>query len=161
MKIKVSLPEAEKKRVIRAVQGYTKEKQQAVRDTLKRAGFKVETQAKLNLAANGSVQTGRLRSSVSTNWTGSGQARGKTSLPAKSGDGVSQPTERSGFFVFVGTNVQYARRVEHGFYGKDSLGRRYAQEGKPYLYPAYLGLEGETITAVKQIFKRGKERPKG
>lgn len=36
----------------------------------------------------------------------------------------------------TGTNVEYARRIELGFVGTDSLGRRYNQSGKPYLAPA-------------------------
>lgn len=36
--------------------------------------------------------------------------------------------------VFAGT--AYARRLELGFFGTDSLGRRYAQAPRPYLRPA-------------------------
>jgi len=36
----------------------------------------------------------------------------------------------------VGTNVEYARRVEMGFVGADALGRIYNQSPKPYLRPA-------------------------
>lgn len=36
----------------------------------------------------------------------------------------------------VGTDVEYARRVEFGFVGADRLGRVYNQAARPYLTPA-------------------------
>ena len=36
----------------------------------------------------------------------------------------------------VGTNLEYARRLELGFVGVDSLGRKYDQAPRPYLRPA-------------------------
>ncbi|MEW6223193.1 MAG: hypothetical protein AB1627_01050 [Chloroflexota bacterium] len=39
--------------------------------------------------------------------------------------------------VMVGTDVEYARREELGFMGRDSLGRRYSFAGHPYLRPAF------------------------
>ena len=36
----------------------------------------------------------------------------------------------------VGTNVEYAARIEFGFSGIDSLGRKYNQPAQPYLRPA-------------------------
>jgi HK97 gp10 family phage protein len=39
-------------------------------------------------------------------------------------------------YVVVGTNVEYARRVEYGFVGKDKLGRSYHQAPKPYIRAA-------------------------
>jgi len=36
----------------------------------------------------------------------------------------------------VGSNVEYARRVELGFVGTDSLGRKYNQKPNPYLRKA-------------------------
>ena len=38
--------------------------------------------------------------------------------------------------VYVGTDVQYARRIEYGFEGEDSRGRTYHQPAQPYLRPA-------------------------
>ena len=38
--------------------------------------------------------------------------------------------------VEVGTSEPYAARIEYGFKGVDSLGRRYNQDGRPYLEPA-------------------------
>ena len=38
--------------------------------------------------------------------------------------------------VVVGTDVDYARRIEFGFADTDSLGRTYNQPAQPYLRPA-------------------------
>lgn len=38
--------------------------------------------------------------------------------------------------VYVGTDVEYARRIEMGFEGEDSRGRTYHQAAQPYLRPA-------------------------
>ena len=80
------------------------------------------------------IVTTRLRGSISSNWYGSGMARGKTSGIAKADDGVGQPDKE--LTGVVGTNVEYARRVEMGFVGADALGRIYNQSPKPYLRPA-------------------------
>lgn len=59
--------------------------------------------------------TGRLRASISTNWSGSGMTRGKVQGRAESGDGVGQPgTKDDKFTVVVGTNVPYALPLETG-----------------------------------------------
>lgn len=39
--------------------------------------------------------------------------------------------------VAVGPNTPYARRVEFGFVGTDSLDRRYNQAPQPYMRPAF------------------------
>ena|SRR5690348_16252729 len=38
--------------------------------------------------------------------------------------------------LIIDVEVPYAWRMEMGFFGKDSLGRLYAEEGKPYAEPA-------------------------
>jgi len=48
----------------------------------------------------------------------------------------------------VGTNLEYARRVELGFVGIDKIGRRYNQAPRPYLRPALH--KNEKI--IKQMF---------
>jgi hypothetical protein len=39
--------------------------------------------------------------------------------------------------VHVGTDVPYAARIEYGFVGADSLGRRYHQVARPFARPAF------------------------
>lgn len=41
-----------------------------------------------------------------------------------------------GLLEVVGTNVEYAPRIELGYTGTDSLGRTYAQPPHPFLRPA-------------------------
>lgn len=99
----------------------------------------IETDAKRN--ATRYVKTGRERSSISTNWSGSGMAHGKITSPVKDTkptDGVTEPKSIPGIFTgVVGTNVEYARRLELGFVGKDSLGRTINQKPRPHIIPAY------------------------
>lgn len=70
------------------------------------AGFQIEREAKQLCP----VDQGRLRASISTNWTDSGLAEAKTGEKAESWDGVlsSDVIEDGNFKVVVGTNVFYA-----------------------------------------------------
>ena len=69
------------------------------------------------------VDTGRLRGSISVNWTDSGMGFGNVKGVAEPADGVGQPPKAvKGFNAAVGTNVEYAEPVE---------GR------SPYLWPAF------------------------
>jgi len=97
------------------------------------------------------VDTGRLRASISSNWTGSGMARGKVEPPAEADDGVGQPTKE--LTGVVGSNVEYARRLELGFVGADSLGRIYNQLPRPYLRPALHKNEKKIAKLFKDIVK--------
>jgi len=63
--------------------------------------------------------------------------------------------------IDIGTDVEYARRIELGFAGTDSLGRTFNQAAKPYLRPALLESEGEVQNDVARalrvlILSRGK-----
>ncbi len=103
---------------------------------LVRVGFMVEREAKRLTP----VDTGRLRASISTNWTGSGIAHGEvlkkagaTTLKGRTGrragkavKGIGKPSGK--FTVVVGTNVQYAPAVEFGESG---------QTAQPFLRPAF------------------------
>lgn len=127
-------------------------KTQAIKDRLKKQAFKVELAAKEMVA----VDTGRLRASISTNWSGSSFARAKpkggVTIGRKSGrkpnqkadDGVGQPQGPKDLVYIVGTNVDYGPSVE--FNTSKRIGR-------PYLYPAYFMYEGETIMAIGKIMK--------
>ena len=53
----------------------------------------------------------------------------------------------------VGTNVEYARRVELGFVGVDSLGRHYNQAPKPYLRPALEKNRSKILGLFKDLIK--------
>jgi len=116
-------------------------------DAIKKGCFMIERDAKILQTPH--VDTGRLRSSISSNWTGSGMSRGKVEPPAKSEDGVSQPTEK--LTGRIGSNVEYARRIELGFVDVDSLGRKYNQKPYPYLRPALHKNEKKILELFKKI----------
>ena len=117
-------------------------------DRLVRAGFRMANDVKLSMGDSGPagpggatraerhanrskpgepphVDTGRLRASISVNWSGSGMDNGKTDAMAKDNDGVTQPT--GAFRVRVGTNVEYGAALEYGTRN---------MEPRPYLRPA-------------------------
>ena len=62
------------------------------------------------------IDTGRLRASISTNWSDSGMAEGAIGSQAESGDGIKQPSISGNevFKVVVGTNVEYSVPLEFG-----------------------------------------------
>lgn len=75
---------------------------------------------------------------------------------------VSQPVVREhGAEVFVGTNVEYARRIEYGFQGADSLGRNYSQAAQPYLRPAVdeegRAAQREAVEALAELMRKAME----
>jgi len=51
----------------------------------------------------------------------------------------------------VGSNVEYARRIELGFVGVDSLGRKFNQKPYPYLRPALHKNEKKILALFKKI----------
>jgi hypothetical protein len=59
-----------------------------------------------------------------------------------------QEVSKTSITVLVGTNVEYARRLELGFAGTDALGRTYNQPARPYLRPA---AESEKGVVVQEI----------
>jgi HK97 gp10 family phage protein len=64
----------------------------------------------------------------------------------------------AGTKVAVGTNVEYAARIEFGFVGKDSLGRTYNQGGQPYLTKAFEDKKGEAIREIGDAFRAAVKR---
>ena len=135
-------------------------KREASKVALMSVGFQIEAAAK-QMAP---VDFGRLRASISTNWSGSGIDSGKTGAKAEPGDGVGNPgvvSRAFGFSVVVGTNVTYAKAVEHGHVQTPgrfvpAIGKRLVAsfvEGKPYLHPAYFMHEGEVIKRLSAVMK--------
>jgi len=53
----------------------------------------------------------------------------------------------------TGTDVVYARRLEFGFVGRDSLGRLYNQAPRPYLRPAFDTKKAQAIADMKAIWR--------
>jgi len=108
----------------RALLGYGEQQLKKCSDILYRGGLIIANQAKQNLKDNNSVITGNLHDSITVAMD--------SDIPAQIGS-----KEAGGVAVLIGTNVIYAKRVEFGFVGTDSLGRNYHQLPKPYLRPAF------------------------
>jgi HK97 gp10 family phage protein len=84
--------------------------------------------------------TGRLKASITVNWTNSGLPTAKVSKPAKEGDGISMPPTEAGKFTGrVGTNVEYAQHLE---FGTVKMGPR------PFLRPAF----EKNISKIRALF---------
>jgi HK97 gp10 family phage protein len=121
----------------------------AVMKGVLRVAMKVERDAKGGVP----VDTGRLRASLSTNWTGSGKASGDVDTKAKAGDGIGQPPERPDTFTAVtGTNVEYAAKVEFDEKATHEVG------GPHYLYSAYFRNEDNVQKEIAS--ELGKEMAK-
>lgn len=86
------------------------------------------------------VRTGNLKSSI-TYATNTQQPEPKKKI--KTGDALTTPDKP--LTLKIGTNVEYAARIEFGFVGKDSAGRTFSQTGTPYLRP---------ILSYKEDFKK-------
>lgn len=71
------------------------------------------------------VRDGFLRNSTVA---GVGSLASATSDPA-----LVFATMKVGQTVFAGWSAKYALRMEYGFFGADSLGRQYAQQGNGFL----------------------------
>ena len=134
------------------VEGFIKE---GVKDIVKSGCYDIENDAKRN--ATRYVKTGRERASISTNWSGSGMAHGKIFKPeedTKPTDGAKEPKSIPGVFTgVVGTNVEYARRLELGFVGTDSLGRTYNQKPRPHIIPAFEKHKKIILGKIKGLLK--------
>ena len=87
------------------------------------------------------VQTGRLRASISSNWTGSGRQAGKVGAKADA-EGVGNPGGKYPMISgVVGTQVEYGRDLELGNRGRNLSPR-------PYLRPAL----DKSTPALRRIF---------
>ena len=51
--------------------------------------------------------------------------------------------------IALGPDTPYARRLEFGFVGTDSLGRRYHQAARPYMRPAFDSKQDESRKEMK------------
>lgn len=106
-------------------------------------GLVVEREAKMSAP----VLTGNLRRSIHTVSNAGSTEGGETQLP--------KPPKGE---AHVGTNVEYARRIELGFVGEDSLGRTFNQMGQPYLLPALDNNKSEIEKTVGDVIAEAIER---
>lgn len=123
--------------------------------------LEVEKVVKLSMGSGGPsapgepphVQSGRLRASISSNWTGSGRQAGKVGSWKKQpkegqywagnvGKGVENPGGQYPLITgVVGTDVEYSRDLEQGNRGRNLAPR-------PYLRPAL----DSCTSALRKIF---------
>lgn len=101
--------------------------------------FKSVFEADSRIMQRTPVDTGRLRG----NWqlTEGAPATGVLEL-GTSGNNIPQPGAR---VLYLVNNLPYARRIEYGFTGQDSLGRSYNQSGA--------GMVGLTVLEWPDIVK--------
>jgi hypothetical protein len=108
------------------------------------------------LTAQNAVDTGRLRNSVaiaeeeevlaSNSATATGRNEGNKQAPNMIRDGM--------LTALIGTNVQYAKRIEFGFVGTDALGRTYNQAARPSLVPAAEEQQGPYQDRLRAVLSR-------
>jgi len=96
------------------------------------------------------VDTGRLRASITFNWSGSGRGRAPIQNPSKetkSNDGVGEPVAgRHEVVVVVGTNVKYGRYLELG---------TTKIKPRPYLRPALENNRARLERIIYNTIQRG------
>ena len=128
----------------------------AFRNQVIQSGMIVEASAKDNCP----VDTGRLRASITTNWSGSNMARAVITKPAKeteTDDAVGEPSssDPSMPVVVVGTNVKYAPDVEYLTERKHNVGRA------PFLYPAFAENQDRILEKVTKAVQVVLDAPGG
>lgn len=89
--------------------------QQVVKGSLRQKGKRAKYHYPSPPGGVPAVDTGRLRASITVNWSGSGFIRGEVQAPALAEEGVGRPvTDLNSFIVVVGTNVEYGGFLELG-----------------------------------------------
>ena len=81
------------------------------------------------------IITGNLKNSIS--YSVDGKRHGLNSEGGKQANASEGVHTVTGDDAVIGTNVEYAARIEYGFKDTDSLGRKYDQAAQPYLEPAF------------------------
>ena len=111
-----------------------------VGDLLNEGGLELETLAKKQITADRHVVTGRLRSSIHLKSKVS-ESYSYTDMLGESFDGSLQETVKPGETIVVGTNVDYALKIEN----LDSYLYRSAVYLQPYLVKNFRKLMKDTV----------------
>lgn len=117
-------------------QSFMRSMQRSAKATVLEAGAILEAEMKVLVP----VDTGKLRDSIHIEERADGPFHFEVSV---------HPAELAG--NKWGLDPAYARRIEYGFVGADSLGRMYHQAAQPYVRPAIDGKKNE----VQKILKDG------
>jgi len=67
---------------------------------------------------------------------------------------VSDPDRGTEVVAYVGTDLEYARRLEYGFIGSDALGRVFNQTARPYFRPPLEQNKDRYIQIIKGALMR-------
>ena len=137
-------------KTIQNLKRYQTLKIDATKTVLKEVGFNVQGDAKKGCP----VDTGRLKASLSTNWSGSPLIYGATGGQAEIADGVGRPTGAAGLLVVTGTNVKYAPYVEYGTMRALKSGGYRSMASRLYLSKAYHKNLPELEMRIRKIFKK-------
>jgi len=122
----------------------------AIMNALAQAGLSIQSAAKLRLKQRGHYVTGRLASSIHSEVKEGALDKNNKKVTGMIFDYKAEQSGESfdgtlsqhagNLELLVGTNVEYALRIELGFRGEDKLGRKYHQAGDPFMrFAAELG----------------------
>jgi phage gpG-like protein len=127
----------------------------AVKRGIDRTALAMETDAKNKLKSDGHIITNRLRASIHAELKDQEQFT-YSNNQGESFDG-SLNLDIGKLEAVIGTNVVYAKRIEFGFNGTDSLGRKYNQPASSFMGWAVLKqgklLKGRIIEELNKILK--------
>lgn len=138
--IKLKLQEKSVRETLKYFDNFAKRKQGQIVLELRKSAVRIESEAKRNTP----VDTGRLRSSIHSEYAG----KEGFHYSDKKGNGFNGglSTRAQGLQILVGTNVEYAALIEYGGKGKGP---------RPYLFPAFLRDKPKVIDAIFKILQRG------
>ncbi len=102
------------------------------------AAFAIQEEAKVLVP----VDTGNLREAIHTE-----------PVTDEAEKQVQMVTPAVGAANKWGFDPAYARRIEMGFFGADSMGRVYNQPAQPYMRPAFDNKQAEAAAGIKQSIR--------
>ena len=109
----------------------------------------------IRISAAGAV--GVKRAALAVQAEGMRQTRVLSGTLRRSWRTESGPNSLGTYAAWTGPTMVYARRLELGFKGADSLGRVYNQAPKPYVRPAYETMLSRipaiVVSSLRQAFK--------
>lgn len=141
--------------MLAAIQAKVTKTPEAARDVSRTLSLELIAAAKIN--ATGPARTGSLRirrngERVAYRPGGPGVVTGRLRNSIQSRR--EGPYGGTGWQTTVAPATPYARRLELGFYGRDSLGRHYEQPAYPYMSPALRDVRARGTQIAAAIFAK-------
>jgi HK97 gp10 family phage protein len=161
-KVNVKIEGVEK--TISNLKKWNEDKRRAVSQAAIKTAIQIASEAKPNCPK----RFGRLRASLTANWSGSGMTRAAASGAGGAEDGVGQPDGPPGLVAVAGSNVAYAHMQEFGSWGdgpvptgkqlnppkRDHEPWARPKEGFQFLTRSYIANEGKFIKRVEEALKK-------